>query len=131
MVHLLIIGIAVLIAGGCALVSKDPDPYEMSMPDSKNEYISKNMPYWKDLANQPVSDMHILAYTSEVKKVLSSEAKDLRYIRKILSTIGVLSGIIATSIHGAIGADADTDTVTMFAAGEALYTSATEHMGSR
>lgn len=59
------------------------------------------------------TDEHIMAFAFDLRKALGKDATTLRIIRKLSSTIGVLSGAIATTIHGAIGADADT--VTMFA----------------
>ncbi len=60
------------------------------------------------------TDRDIVSFSAEMIQVLGIEARNYRYIRKITTTLGVISGVIATSIHGAIGANADT--VTMFAA---------------
>ncbi len=64
--------------------------------------------------NVQPTDRDIVSFSSEMIKVLGIEARNYRWIRKLTTTLGVVSGVIATSIHGAIGADADT--VTMFAA---------------
>ncbi len=59
-----------------------------------------------------ITDKQIMEYTSELKKMLGKEAANLRIIRKISSSIGIITGAIATTIHGAVSADADT--ITMF-----------------
>ena len=101
---LIIVALAFSVINGCASVSKVEDPFERWVYDENGEDKTKKL--------KNISDMHILAYTSGVKRALSGEAKSLRYIRKSSSTIGVIAGAIATTIHGAFKADADT--ITMF-----------------
>ena len=58
-----------------------------------------------------VSDQEIMDYTQNLITALQGQADRLRIVRKSSSTIGLLAAAIATGIHGAFKADADTVTM--------------------
>ncbi len=120
--HIVFLLIAIVIAiplfSGCATENRVDYPFERAQKRAND--IDKNNQEAKVRYknNLEITDMDILGFTSELIEILGKQEKNYRIIRKVSTTLGVLAGTIATSIHGAIKADADT--VTMFSAGAVL-----------
>ena len=120
--HIVLLSIAVVLAvpilSGCASVDRVDFPFERAQKRAQDKAAKKTDADVRYGSEVVINDGDILGFTSEVIKILGKEEKNYRIIRKISTTLGVLAGTIATSIHGAVGADADT--VSMFSAGAVL-----------
>ena len=112
--------IAVPLFSGCATENRMDYPFERAQVRAKEqaETVGKDDALHKYRNDVVITDGDIVGFAAELIEILGKQEKNYRIIRKVSTTLGVLAGTIATSIHGAIGADADT--VSMFSAGAVL-----------
>ena len=115
---LVVTGFVVSVLGGCATENRLDYPFERAQVRAKEKAEDKPDAERKYRKDVEVTDGDIVGFTAELVEILGKQEKNYRIIRKVSTTLGVLAGTIATSIHGAIGADADT--VTMFSGGAVL-----------
>ena len=115
---LVVTGFVVSVLGGCATENRLDYPFERAQVRAKEKAEDKPDAERKYRKDVEVTDGDIVGFTAELVEILGKQEKNYRIIRKVSTTLGVLAGTIATSIHGAIGANADT--VTMFSAGAVL-----------